>query len=530
MKHRIFHLSQERRPKPFVLLEIGMLHLRLQAIHAEKDPVRIAVLREEFLTPGESAHLLDMVRNMLEVDTEIRDLAIVINSSAIRHQILSIPPMSKAERQKVLQMDMKTSSPLRESPGTFSFWSAGKIKDQDTVREQVLCAEINQTLADGLIAAARNRNFKVIGFTTYAQMASQLLKECRLEGSQNIALLEASDREGSITLFHSNIWNMDRHFLLGGALLASPEQNLSELDAEKLKLEIGRALQYFKQQVRSENISQIFLFGATRHAASIKRLLEASFRIPVVPIVLERKRFAFNEMAEAGAEAAPLYEIAHASALHAHFERYINFLPLELHGEEHFKIRQLSLAGSAVALYALMGGVAFMMNQEASRISARIQATAQIPPAHAQTIKHERELQISRGFALATEQSEDWLRHRHHLLAELARELASAAPPQMRITGLEVTGKGEDWLVKLDAEIRSPNGSRSQKLLLQFQDKMRKLSCLKQLTWGDVQLTDSASPSDSGESELSPASVLSFTMSGSLNRQTPSGKPTSANS
>jgi hypothetical protein len=361
-------------------------------------------------------------------------------------------------------------------------------------------------------------------------MASQLLKECRLEGSQNIALLEASDREGSITLFHSNIWNMDRHFLLGGALLASPEQNLSELDAEKLKLEIGRALQYFKQQVRSENISQIFLFGATRHAASIKRLLEASFRIPVVPIVLERKRFAFNEMAEAGAEAAPLYEIAHASALHAHFERYINFLPLELHGEEHFKIRQLSLAGSAVALYALMGGVAFMMNQEASRISARIQATAQIPPAHAQTIKHERELQISRGFALATEQSEDWLRHRHHLLAELARELASAAPPQMRITGLEVTGKGEDWLVKLDAEIRSPNGSRSQKLLLQFQDKMRKLSCLKQLTWGDVQLTDSASPSDSGESELSPASVLSFTMSGSLNRQTPSGKPTSANS
>jgi hypothetical protein len=245
---------------------------------------------------------------------------------------------------------------------------------------------------------------------------------------------------------------------------------------------------------------------------------------------LERKRFAINELPAAGAEAAPLYEIVHASALHAHFERYINFLPLELHGEKHFKIRQVSLAGSAIALYALIGGVAFMMNKEASRISTRLQATAQIPPAHTQTIKREQELQISRGFALATEQSEDWLRHRHRLLAELARELAVAAPAQMRITGLEVTGRGEDWQVKLHAEIRSPNGSRSQKLLLQFQDKMRNLSCLKQLTWGDVQLTDPASLPDSGESELSPASLLSFTMSGSLNSKAPAGKGTSANS
>jgi hypothetical protein len=444
-----------------------------------------------------------------------------MNSSAIRHQILSIPPLSRAERQRVLQMEMKTSSPLRESPGTFSFWSAGKIKDQEAVREQVLCAEINKTLADGLIAAARDKSFKVIGFTSYAQMASQLLKECRLEGSQNIALLEASDREGSITLFHSNIWNMDRHFLLGGAMLSSAERDLSELDAEKLKLEMGRALQYFKQQVRSENISQIFLFGTTRHAASIRQLLESSFRIPVVPIALERKRFAINELAESGAETAPLYEIVHAAALHAHFERYINFLPLELHGEKHFKMRRLSLAGSAVALYALIGGVGFIMNREASRISARIQAPTQIPPAHAQTIRHEQELQISRSFALATEQSEDWLRHRHRLLAELARELATAAPAQMRITGLEVSGKGEDWQVKLNAEIRSSNGSQSQKLLLQFQDKMRNLSCLRQLTWGDVQLTDSILASDSGESELSPDSTLSFTMSGTLDRKTP---------
>ena len=59
--------------------------------------------------------------------------------------------------------------------------------------------------------------FNLIGFTSHAQMASHLLKECRGGNKLNIALLEVGDREGSLTLFQSNIWNMERHFLIGGA-------------------------------------------------------------------------------------------------------------------------------------------------------------------------------------------------------------------------------------------------------------------------------------------------------------------------
>jgi hypothetical protein len=514
---KIFIKGRERRSKPFVLLDISLLRIRLHLIDAAKDPVRIKLLREEYLAPGDSLQLAQIVRKTLDVSTDIRDLAIVMNSPAIRHQVISIPPMRGVERHKVLLREMKHSSPSKEETGSISYWSTGKIKEASVVREHVLCAEMNSSIADVLIEAVREKNFNLIGFTSYAQMASQLLKECRQENGRNIALLEASGRECSITLFRSIAWNMDRHFLIGGAGSASTNAELSESDAEKLKMEVGRALQYFKQQVRNENISQIVIFGDTGQAADIKKLLEASFRIPVVPLIREGKRFAAGDSAGQMEHTSPLFEIVHVAALYSEFEKYINFLPPELHLQKHARSRQLALAGSAVAMYALMAGGAYIVNREASRIIARAPATIQIPIVNEPATPKANDLQISRGFALAVEQSDEWLRNKHHLLAELVRELAGAAPVQMRISGLEVTGMGNVWKVKLDAEIRSANGTHSQKLLLKFQEQVRDLLCLKQLKWGDVQLTDLEPSIDSGVSQNN---LLTFTLSGTLNPDT----------
>lgn len=483
MKYNFFHLHQERRSKPFILLEIGLLRLRLYEVDAAKEPIRINLLREEFLSMGDGTQLLETVRTVLNTDTAIRDLAIVMNSPAIRHQILSIPQMSRSERQKILQQEMKHSSPSKETSGSASFWSAGKTKEQDTTIEHVLCAELNQSIANDLITVAHENNFNLIGFTTYAQMATKLLKECRLDEKLNVALLEVSDREGSITLFQSNIWNMDRHFLISSAGIPSDVLELPAPDAEKIKLEVGRALQYFKQQVRNENIGHIVIFGSTHHADVIKKLLESSFRIPVAPITLERKQFASSDRMDNRTGILPLYEIVHAVALHSHFDKYINFLPPELHREKHNKSRQLTLAGSAVALYALLGGAAFILNREVISIGTGGQAVKQVPLVNMQALQSAQQIQIDRSFALATEQSGQWLRTKHHIIAELARELAEASPSQMRISGLDVIEKENTWRVELKAEIRSSNGSQSQHLFLKFQDRMAQLFCLKQLTW-----------------------------------------------
>ena len=47
MRHKLSHLFQQRNSKPFLLLEIGILHMRLHAIDAGRDPIRITKLREE---------------------------------------------------------------------------------------------------------------------------------------------------------------------------------------------------------------------------------------------------------------------------------------------------------------------------------------------------------------------------------------------------------------------------------------------------------------------------------------------------
>lgn len=523
MSLQLFRKDGERRFKSFLLLEIGMLHTRLHLVEAAKNPICTTLLREESPAPGDGMNLMQMVRNILDMETAVRDLAIVINTPAIHHQLLSIPNMKKEERQKVLQFELRQASLLREEQEKISFWAAGKTKEQGVIREQVLCAELSQSIIDELIASAQERNFRLIGFTSYAQMTSHLLKECPLDGNQNAALLEVGEREGSITLFHAKVWNMERHFIISGNNPSMENQALSELDAEKLKLEVGRALQYFKQQVRNENIDRIFLFGSTRHANEIKTLLEASFRHSVVPIVCERKRFSVSNVLEEGKENSQLFNVVHVAALYSDFGRYINFLPHDLNHEKHIKFRQWVLVGSAVAGYLLMGSTAFLLNREASRIGKCIQPTPLLS-VHEQTSPPDQQVQQDRAFALASQKSDNWLRERHYLLAELVRELAAVSPTEVQITGLEVTGKGNGWLVKFDAAIRSSNGSQSQQLLLKFQKEIGQLTCLKQLTWGDVRLTDTESAADFVNLKNSRNNILTFTMNGALNQEIFAGK------
>ncbi len=258
MKRTFLHLHQEQRSKPFLLLEIGMLGLRLHSIDARQRPIRIALLREESLVSSSTQALLEKARSILDGIFPIRDLAIVMNSPAIRHQIICIPLLSAAERQKILLNEMKYSSASEEAPAITTFWSAGKMKDKATLKEYVLCAQLPRSIADGLIAVIRRKNFNLLGFTSHAQMVSHILKEHPLDGGRNIAMIEVNEREGSVSLFRSNIWNMDRHFLIGRSGAPYEARIPPHLDSEKLKLEVGRALQYFKQQVRNENIDHIF--------------------------------------------------------------------------------------------------------------------------------------------------------------------------------------------------------------------------------------------------------------------------------
>jgi hypothetical protein len=499
---------RKKHSRVFLLLEIQVLSVRLHRIDTTREPAGITLLAERSLPPGDVAVLVEKIRDILPADSDVRDMAIVMNSPAIRHQAVSIPPMSLAERQKVLMRETKQPFGSTHAPGAISFWSAGKTKHEDVTREHVLCAELPRTTADDLIAAVRERNFNLIGFTSHAQMVSHLLKECSPDSKANVALLEVNEHEGSVTLFHSNIWNMDRQFLIGTGNVSELEDT-TELDAEKLRLEVGRALQYFKQQVRNENIGKIYLYGAPRRLEAIRSFLESSFRIPVTPMVLAGTKPGNGEAQESTA----LFDIPHAAALYDQFENYIDFLPAEWRQATQIKARQVVLAGSAVALYALLAGVFYLYQRESVEID-RIQSshaeTRQLPP---EVLDKMHLIQASRSFALATEQSARWSLGRHRVVATLIRELASAVPPEMKISALEVTEKGNSWQVNFQAQIHTSNGSNSQRVFLKFQEQMRRLAFLKRLSWKEVQLSD-AEPADDTDSDFVEQNMLTFTMAG----------------
>jgi hypothetical protein len=187
--------------------------------------------------------------------------------------------------------------------------------------------------------------------------------------------------------------------------------------------------------------------------------------------------------------------------------------------EKHVKSRRMALIASALVFYALLGGITYFLNREASKITSREASGMQSPLLHDTTAqKNTQQLQFSRSFALATEESDQWMRTKHRIVVKLARELAGALPPQMRITMMELTEKGDAWQVKLQAEISSPNGSRSRQLFLSFQEQMQQMSCLKHLAWQEVQVSDSesASPADIDGLGTRAHNLLTFTMQGML--------------
>jgi hypothetical protein len=101
------------------------------------------------------------------------------------------------------------------------------------------------------------------------------------------------------------------------------------------------------------------------------------------------------------------------------------------------------------------------------------------------------------------------MRKRHNVLVNFARELAQSMPAEMRITALDASEKENKWSIKIEAEICSRNGSRSQELFLRFQDRIRTHSGINDLNWGAIQLADSAPDSAA-------RNTLTFSLQGSI--------------
>ncbi len=513
-----------KKTTPFLLLEIGLLSARLHCIEPNLKPIRIRQLGETPLEPGDFNSMLTALNRLLAPDLPCREIAIVIVSPSIHHQLVTLPPMKGSQREVVLRRELKRFETPLEEQEQLSFYSFGRWQEEDRLIEPILCAQIPKGLVQSILKTLRAKELHPIGFTSHAQMVCHLMREKLFSPGENTALVEVNSLEGCISLFRRGIWGMERRFLVGRSAVDSAEamsdQASGEMDEEKLLLEIGRTLQYFKQQYRNENISQIFLYGSTPRVEAVKALLSSAFSIPISLVVAAPDRFDIQAGPAEKRDGGPvLFNIPAVASLHSRFEKYIDFLPKETRAQPTQIKRSYLLAAAVIFFYGILGLIWFLVRQEADQLDRHAAAALPANAGLSRPETHFQKLLEMRSQALGFLRASQWLDQKHHALGQLVRSLADMAPRELTITSFEAQEKSGGWQVNLRAEIAAPNGSLSQQLLQSFQSRLRQLSSLQPFQFSDIEIIDL----ETGEPGISSnrKNHLTFSLRGLLSYATP---------
>lgn len=519
-----FPSSSHRRNKPFLLLDARPLNLHLYSVEAQRDPIKLNLLTEVAIVPRDMNATLKAIDEVLSGNLPSREIVVVMNSPLIHHQVVSIPPMRGDERRRVLQREMNRAVNSSKDQDVVSFWSFGKQPEAEHVVEKVLCAQMPRHLAEAIVEVLEQKNLQPIGLTSHSQMVCHLCQDADPVDPPNVALVEANDWDGMITLFRMGIWIMERRFLIGNPTGRLTDKDPKEpMDLGQLMLEMDRAFQYFKQQFRNENIGRILVYGASRYIDAVCEALRTSFDLPVSQFIDNKNLFVTVDSPTNASQsnAESLYSIPCSVALHGRFEEYIDFLPERLRKQGPATSNRRVVGTLAIVLYCWLGIIWWMVNREATRVTGESDLSPLKLTADNQPADGKAQLTEQRSFTLAALQSQRWLQDKHGAIGALVREIAEIAPDQMRITSFQALEKGEGWEVNLEAEIHSPNGTRSQEMLTAFRTRCKSSSHLSQLRLTGVEITDSESIS--GENllkNLERWNLLTFKMAGNLTYST----------
>jgi hypothetical protein len=486
-------------------------------VQAQKDPIQLGLLSEATVVPKDMNSTLTAISEIISRNLPCREIAVVMNSPLIHHQTVSIPPMRAEERKRVLQQEIKRAGSSLQDQDALSFWSFGKQIDAGRVMERVLCAQMPRHLANEIVEVLEQKNLQPIGLTSHSQMVCHLLQEASLEDVANVALVEVNEWDGMITLFRNGVWSMERRFLTGnpaGRSKAVAPEAAPEMDLGQVLLEMGRAFQYFKQQFRNENIGRILVYGSSQNSDVVCKALEASFDVPVALFIDDKSRFDLKSSGgENGLPGKPLlYSIPCSVALHARFQEYIDFLPQRLRERSRVAGTRTAVAALLLVLYGWLGTMWWTVSREVGRITPDLLQGTSVDST---SIGQEQQLIQERSFAIAALQSEQWLRNKHTAVGALIRELAQSAPPEMKITSMQLLERPQGWEVNMLGEVRSRNGSRSQALLVDFRSRCRGEAYLSKLGLSEVNIVDSV-PSIAAEATARSENhnLLTFRMTG----------------
>ncbi len=262
-----------------------------------------------------------------EVGIKTKKVRLTVSGSGIQIRRLALPSMPKKELAQALPWEMKSHLPFPVETARIQYHVLGEFIEDGTKKLDILAVACPNHLIDRTLSMIDNAGLQLTHLDVNAfALWNMLLTWGRLKIGETTALMDLGSEKMSLYLFKDEILQFSREMTPAGADLTravtdgipferdltflfekaerikeevgilldakearelDPKLDLSKLSflmrpiLERWVAEIGRSLDYYRNQFYGERIDRILLTGGGAHLKNIVPYLEEELRLPV---------------------------------------------------------------------------------------------------------------------------------------------------------------------------------------------------------------------------------------------------------
>ncbi len=316
----------------FIGLDIGSHSIKLVGLKKTSKGPFLTCLGMKRIPQGIDREDVNSISILLkelieEVGTKTKKVRLTVSGSGIQIRRLILPSMPKKELARALPWEMKSHLPFPVETARIQHHVLGEFIEDGAKKLDLLAVACPNHLIDRTLSIAGNTGLQLTHLDVNAfALWNMLLTLGRLKIGETTALIDLGSEKMSLYLFKDEILQFSREMTPAGADLTRAvtdgipfERDLTYLfeKAEKIKeevgilldaqeareldlkldlsklpflmrpilerwvAEIGRSLDYYRNQFYGEKIDRILLTGGGAHLKNIVSYLEEELRIPV---------------------------------------------------------------------------------------------------------------------------------------------------------------------------------------------------------------------------------------------------------
>ena len=321
-------------------------------------------------TPSLSILLKDL---MEEAEIKTKKVRLTVSGSGIHIRRMTMPSIPKKELIQTLPWEMKDHLPFPVETARIQYHILGQFVEDGAKKLDLLAVACPMSLIDRTLSIASGAGLEVTHLSVNAfALWNMLSLRGQLKIGETVALIDLGAEKMSLFLFKDEILQFSREMTPAGSDLtraitdgipferdlgflyekaeqikeevgilsdtSEGSQGAIQVDLTKMSFlmrpvlerwvaEIGRSLEYYRNQFYGENVDRILLTGGGAHLKNIASYLETELRLPVVlfnpllELLFDAKRVNGQALVETGS----IYTTAAGIALSE--PRQVEFLP-----------------------------------------------------------------------------------------------------------------------------------------------------------------------------------------------------------